>query len=178
MAVYVVIVVVLILLASTAYAGFRAAPYVPTYQRDVDRMLKLVPIGSSDTVIDLGAGDGRFLVSAARTYGAKAIGYELSLLFFIIAFVRIRVAGLARSVSVKWKDFFSESVSGGTVVCCFLTPGAMAKLEKKFIAELHTPTKVLSYAFKLPTIPPDFVDKPAPTSTPIFVYSFPARPRT
>lgn len=176
MAVYVVIVVVLILLTSTAYAGFRAAPYVPTFQRDVDRMLALVPIQSHDTIADLGAGDGRFLVSAARRYGAHAIGYELSLLFFTVAFLRIRLSGLGRLISIRWKDFFTIPVPAATVICCFLTPGAMVKLERKFLDELHTPTRVLSYAFRMPSVKPDLIDKPTPTSTPIFVYSFPRIP--
>ena len=76
-----------ILLIPTAYAGLIGAPYAPTRMRAVKRAFELLDIGVQDTVVDLGVGDGKVLLAAAGR-GAKAYGYELSPIMFLIAFLR------------------------------------------------------------------------------------------
>lgn len=167
---YIVVGIIFVIFLTAAVAGMKAAPYVPTFQRDVRRMLKLAGVKPDELVVDLGAGDGRFLITAAREFGATGVGYEISLLPWLIAQIRIAVAKLRRQVRVSYKDFYRVSLRDANVVTCFLTPMAMKKLEPKFQAELRPGTRVVSYAFKLPTWQPASVDKPTPTSTPVFVY--------
>lgn len=161
--------VVLALTATYAWGAWRAAPYVPTVQRDVDRMLALANIQPGETVLDLGAGDGRFLLTAARRFQAKTIGYEISLLPYLVGKIRLWLArGL--TADMKFQDFFHVDLSGANVVVCFLTPGAMARLAPKFQAELKPGTRIVSYAFSIPGWTPVTKDKPAPNIMAAYLY--------
>lgn len=167
---YFVIVVVGAVLITAAYAGFKAAPFVPTFQRDVVRLLELAHVTDKDRIVDLGAGDGRFLITAAGRFNAQATGYELSLLMFIIAWIRVIVSRTKNRVTLKCADFYHADLSQFSVICCFLTPMAMRKLEPKFLKECRPGTRIVSYAFRLPSLTPDEISKPTPTSSPIFLY--------
>jgi SAM-dependent methyltransferase len=167
---YSVVAIITVLLVTAAYAGFSAAPFVPTFQKDVVRMLTLARVGEHDTVADLGAGDGRFLITAAKRFGARGVGYELSILMYLIASLRIALSGTRHAVRLRCADFYRADLSKYDVICCFLTPMAMRKLEPKFLKECRPGTRVVSYAFRLPNIEPDEVSKPTPTSSPIFLY--------
>ena len=163
------LVVVVAVAVTYAWGAWRAAPFVPTRQRDVERMLFLAEVQPGQTVVDLGAGDGRFLLTAARRFKAKVIGYEISLLPYLIGLCRL---ALARDVQAKWKfqDFFRVNLQSADVVVCFLTPGAMAKLAVKFQRELRPGTKIVSYAFALPGWIPLRKDKPSATVMAVYLY--------
>ncbi len=173
---YVFISLVFIVLVTAAFAGWKAAPYVPTWQRDVRRMLQLAQVKPGELVVDLGSGDGRFLVTASQEFGSQAVGYELSLLPYVVSLIRKRISR-ANRISVKFRDFYRADLSPADVVVCFLTPKAMKKLEPKFERELRPGTRVVSFAFRLPGWPSSLVDKPTPQSTPVFVYRVQANPR-
>ncbi len=161
---------VLIITAGTAaWAGWRAAPYVPTRQRDVDRMLRLAGVKPGELVYDLGAGDGRFLLAAARR-GARAVGFEISVLPYLIARLRLTVQGQTATARIRLQDFFHQDLSSADVVVCFLTPAAMAKLAPKFNRELKPGTRVVSYAFSLPGWTPAVKDKPTPQTMSVYLY--------
>src|SRR5690242_8843318 len=144
-----VLVLVLISVGTYAWGAFKAAPFVPTRQADVVRMLELAEIKPGERVFDLGAGDGRFLVTAARRFRAQPSGYEISLIPYLIGKLRLALAGLPTS-AIKFQDFFRVDLSSADVVMCFLTPMAMAKLVPKFQKELRPGTRIVSYAFSLP----------------------------
>lgn len=163
-------IIIFLIFATAALAGLKAAPYVPTFQRDVRRMLKLAKVQPDELVVDLGAGDGRFLLTAASEFHARGLGYEFSFLPYVIAQLRITARRLKSRVHIVPKDFFAQNLAAADVVTCFLTPAAMKKLEPKFKRELRPGTRIVSYAFKLPTWEPVSVDKPTPTSTPVFLY--------
>lgn len=165
------LVVVFVVAGTAAWAGWRAAPYVPTRQADVERLLRLANITSTDVVYDLGAGDGRFVMTAAKRYGVRALGFEISVLPYLVAQLRIRLAGLGRLASMRYQDFYHQSLSEATVVVCFLTPGAMARLGPKFRRELRPGTRVLSYAFAIAGWTPDLKDKPNPQTMAVYVYT-------
>ena len=160
---------VLIVAITAGWAGLRAAPYLPTRQKDVDRMLALADIKPGDVVYDLGAGDGRFLISAAKK-GAQATGFEISILPFLVAKLRIAMAGVGDKAKMKAKDFFHVNLSQANVIVCFLTPAAMAKLKPKFQAELKPGTRIVSYAFALPDWPPTVKEKPDPKWMAVYLY--------
>jgi len=136
-------------------------------------MLKLANVRPGELVVDLGAGDGRFLLSAVRNHQAKALGYELSILPFLVARIRIWLARVGRNATVRLRDFYSQDLGQADVVTCFLTPEAMAKLEPKFQRELRPGTRVVSYAFAMPNWKPELVDKPTPTTTSVYLYRAP-----
>lgn len=168
---YVVIILILAVFISAAIAGFSAAPFVPTFARDVQRLLQFASVRNDELVIDLGAGDGRFLVAATR-YGARAIGYEISLLMYCIAYGNVVLHRQQRRVRVVYANFYERNLGDADVICCFLTPKAMRLLEPKFERECKPGARVVSYAFKLPQRKPTAVSKPTHTSTPIFLYTY------
>ncbi|MBI4093004.1 MAG: class I SAM-dependent methyltransferase [Candidatus Kerfeldbacteria bacterium] len=170
---YTVAVAIIAVFLTAAVAGAKAAPFVPTWQRDVRRMLNLAQVKPGERVVDLGSGDGRFLITAVREFGAIGDGYELSLLPYLISRWRIIHPSLNQRIKIHYRDFYRSSLSAVDVVTCFLTPRAMAKLEGKFRHELRPGSRVVSYAFRLPNVAADRIDKPFPRSTPVFVYTAP-----
>src|SRR3989339_229728 len=82
------------IIVSFAYGGLLAAPYVPMWKKDVQRALDLAKIKPNETLYDLGSGDGRIIIEAARAYGAKAIGFEIALLPYIYSYVKIKLMGM------------------------------------------------------------------------------------
>lgn len=167
------IIIGFVLVASAAWAGFKAAPWVPTWAKDFDRIRALADVQSIDTVFELGAGEGRLLKVFSATNAKKIIGYELSLLPFLIAWARFRRA--APRVQVLCQNFFHADLHPATVLFCFLTPPAMRKLKIKFEAECLPGTRIISYAFSIPGWTPDRVDKPTPNAITIYRYVVPQR---
>jgi tRNA A58 N-methylase Trm61 len=165
---FAVITVLSILIASAAWAGFRAAPWVPTWGRDFDRVVQLAGVKQGDVVYELGAGEGRLLLQFARTPAARVIGYEISLVPYAIAWFRTR--RLQPRVDIRFKDFFKVNLGEANVIFCFLTPPAMRKLQPKFAAECAPGTRVISYAFTIPGWKPDVMDKPRPNAMAIYRY--------
>jgi len=161
---------VLIFAISAIWAGFRAAPYVPTKTADVRRLLSLAEVKPGERVVDLGAGDGRIVIMAAKEFKAEAIGYEISLLPYLIAKLRISWLGSKVLVRVSFKDFFTVDLNQADVVTCFLTPAAMNKLAGKLRRELKPGARIVSYAFHLPGWEPVIKDKPDDRNFAVWVY--------
>lgn len=157
----IVLVFVVVAAVTTAWAGWRAAPFVPTRSKDVERMLDLAELKDGEVVYDLGAGDGRLLLAATqRQAQVTAVGFELSLLFYLIGWLRILLSPNRQRMRWKFQDFFHHSISEADVVVCFLTPPAMSKLEPKFRQELRPGARIISAVFPMPNWKPDLVDKP------------------
>ncbi len=161
---------ILIAAGTAAWAAVSAAPFVPTWRRDVGRMLSLAEVKPDELVLDLGAGDGRYLVAAVKNHQARAIGYEITLLAWLAAWLRLRFSGTAGRAKILYRDFFRQDLSSADVVLCFLTPRAMAKLGPKLKRELKPGTRVLSYAFAIPGWTPVKKDKPEPGRMAVWVY--------
>lgn len=167
----VVVVGLLVALTLTAYAGVRGAPWLPTPQRAVEAALDAAHVGPSDVVVDLGAGDGRVLLAAARR-GARAVGYELSPFFWVIAW--LWTLGFRDRVRVVLADGFQADLSAATVVFAFLRPATMPRPaatmnQLRFTRRIQ----VLSYAFPLPDWCSDRVLR-VPGCAPLFIYHVPA----
>lgn len=160
----------LLIVGSFAVGGYLAAPWVPLWRRDVRRMLTVARVQPNELVIDLGAGDGRIIISAARDFGANAIGYELAILPFLIGHGILTARRLRRRVTLRYQNFFNASLAPANVVTAFLSHRAMEQLRPKFEAELAPGTRVVSYAFPIPGWDPTHVDKPSPNAASIYLY--------
>jgi SAM-dependent methyltransferase len=164
--------VLVVLFGSAAVAGLSAAPYLPTRWKDVRRALDLAQVRAGETVCDLGCGDGRFLVAAARR-GAHAVGYEISLLPFLWAWARVlmaRISGTPGTASVRFRSIYRADIAAADVVVCFLTPMAMSRLSTKITRELKPGARLLSVAFHLPGFEPVANDHPTKNAARIFLY--------
>lgn len=133
----------------TAVASiFLRTPYVPTPKKVAQAMVAMANINSSDTIYDLGAGDGRLLIEAAKQYpGISAKGSELSPLVCLWGKMKIALSG--HKVTLKMKNLFAEDLSDADCVFLYLMPGLMNQLLEKFQNELRPGTTIISYAFPL-----------------------------
>ncbi len=137
---------VLMLFLPTAYAMLSGAPFVPTPGRLVRSMVELARVKRGERVYDVGCGDGRFLIAAAK-HGAVAIGYELSLSVYLLS--RLRTL-FADHVSVRLRNFWVQDYREADVIFCFLTVEAMARFYERIWPQLKPGCRVVSHAFRMP----------------------------
>lgn len=143
----------LIAAAVICFAGVLAfgAPYLPTLKRQIDIALDLADLRPGDTLLELGCGDGRVLVAAARR-GINVVGYELNPILAAVAW--LRTIRYRRQVKVIMGDFWRQQWPPADAIFTFLLPRLMPKLDKKIHRFGHRPLKLVSFAFEIP-------DKPA-----------------
>jgi precorrin-6B methylase 2 len=132
--------------AMTALAAWKGAPYVPTPKKAVEVALDLAQVKAGDTLVDIGAGDGRVLVMAAKR-GAKVIGYELSPFLWLLA----KITLLRNSVkgSVKLRDGFAANMSNVNVLFLFLMPQTLPNLMRELQKKLKPGTRIVTYTFPI-----------------------------
>ena len=128
--------------------------FVPTPQEVVDAMLKLANVSASDLVYDLGSGDGRIPITAARTYGARGVGIDIDPQRIEEAMENLKTAGVADKVRFLNQDLFETDISEATVVSLYLLPSLNLKVLPKLNAELKPGTRVVSHAFDMGDIKP------------------------
>lgn len=138
---------------SVSWTSFVGAPWVPTSMKTVHKMLRLAEVGPDDTVYDLGCGDGRTIITAARRYGARAVGIEIDPLRYIWCQIVVTLCGVRDCVEIRYGNFFAHDLSPATVVTCYLLQSTNNKLEEKLLQELHPGTRVVSNTFFFPTTP-------------------------
>jgi SAM-dependent methyltransferase len=131
------------------------AMYLPTPQPVVDAMLKLAGVTRNDVVYDLGSGDGRIPISAARDRGARGVGIELDGRMIERARCYAREAGMERLVEFRQEDLFGADLREATVVTLFLFPEMNRRLAPKLRAELRPGSRIVSHRFGLGDWPPD-----------------------
>ena len=130
-------------------------PYVPTPQEVVDRMLELARVGKNDVLYDLGCGDGRIVITAARLRGARGTGIDLNPVRIAEAQENARKAGVSQRATFKVGDLFETDVSPATVVTLYLLPSVNLKLRPRLWRQLKVGTRVVSHAFDMgPDWPP------------------------
>lgn len=136
-----------VFLISVLWTDTRGAPWVPTSMRTVHKMLKMAEVEPGDLLYDLGCGDGRTIITAARRYGAQAVGIEIDPLRYLWCQLAITVLGLRDRVQILYGDFFRHDLSRADVVTCYLLQSTNNKLEEKFKRELSSGTRVVSNTF-------------------------------
>jgi cyclopropane fatty-acyl-phospholipid synthase-like methyltransferase len=125
------------------------APYVSTPAPVVAEMLRLAKVGPGDMVFDLGCGDGRIVISAARDHGARGVGIDIDPARIEEATAGARRAGVSDRVRFAVQDLFKTDFSSATVVAVYLYPELNAKLKPKFLAELKPGSRVVSHEFTI-----------------------------
>ena len=146
----------LLALALPAAAQERYSPFVPTEEADVVRMLKLAGVGPGDVVFDLGSGDGRIVLEAARMHPkARGRGIEMDPKLVAESSARAKGAGLAERVDIVHQNAFDADLKDATVITMWLWPEVMLMLRPKILAEARPGTRVVTRMWDLGTWPPD-----------------------
>jgi ubiquinone/menaquinone biosynthesis C-methylase UbiE len=128
---------------------------VPTPWVIVDEMLKLAEIGANDVVYDLGSGDGRLVITAAKRYGARGVGVELQSTLVEMAEIGARHEKVAGKVRFSQGDLFEADFSEASVVTLYLLPRFVTRLVPKLRAELKAGTRIVSHDYPLAPWRPD-----------------------
>jgi SAM-dependent methyltransferase len=123
--------------------------FVPTPQSVVDAMLELAHVTPADVVYDLGSGDGRIPITAAKKYGARGVGIEIDMFYLRDAFDNLAKAGVGDRVRFLNEDLFESNISEATVVTLFLLPRLNLQLIPKFKRELRPGTRIVSHKFDM-----------------------------
>jgi ubiquinone/menaquinone biosynthesis C-methylase UbiE len=132
------------------------APYIRTRSEVVTGMLQLAAVHAGDNVYDLGCGDGRIVIAAARDFGATGVGIDLDPGLIGLANANAREAGVADRVAFRNGDLFLEDFSDATVVTVYLGAKVNLRLKPKLLRELKPGTRVVSHQFDMgPDWPPE-----------------------
>jgi len=123
--------------------------FVPTPQEVVDAMLEVAKVTRNDVVYDLGSGDGRIPVTAAKKYGARGVGIDIDPQRIKEANANAQAAGVTDKVKFLNQDLFTTDISEATVVTLYLLPSLNLKLMPKLMKELKPGTRVVSHAFDM-----------------------------
>jgi precorrin-6B methylase 2 len=124
-------------------------PYVPTTVEAVQAMLKLADVQRNDVVYDLGCGDGRIVIAAAKDFGARGVGIDIDPQRIAEAQENVRKAGVQERVRIEEGDLFEADIHEATVVTLFLLPNVNEKLRPKLLRDLKPGTRVVSNTFEM-----------------------------
>ncbi len=151
-------------------------PYVPTPQTVVEAMLELAEVGPNDVVYDLGSGDGRIVITAAKKYGCRAVGIEINPRRVEEAWENARKAGVEDRVKFILGDMFKADIHEATVVTLYLLSSVNEKLKPKLFKELKPGTRVVSHRFTMPDWKP--IKQTKAEGRPIYLWRIPEPSKT
>ncbi|MBE0685881.1 MAG: 50S ribosomal protein L11 methyltransferase [Anaerolineaceae bacterium] len=143
---------ILLIVISLYWTRIVGGPWVPSSMQVVYRMLDMAGVKPNDTVYDLGCGDGRVLVAAAKRYHARAVGIEIDPIRYLWCQILISLLGLRKQVQIIFGNLFNADLSEADVVVCYLMPDALSKLETKLKTELEPGKRIVSNKFSFPTL--------------------------
>jgi ribosomal protein L11 methylase PrmA len=135
-----------------AQTSLQRAPdviFVPTPQEVVDAMLEVAHVTKNDIVYDLGSGDGRIPITAARKFGARGVGIDIDPQRIKEANLNAQAAGVADKVKFLNQDLFTTDISEASVVTLYLLPSLNLKLMPKLMKELKPGTRIVSHSFNM-----------------------------
>jgi hypothetical protein len=151
------------------------SPFVPTNQSTVEAMLRVANVSANDYVIDLGSGDGRILITAARQYGARGFGVDLDPQLVRESLANARTAGVADRITFEQRDLFNTEIRKATVVTLYLLPEVNMKLRPRLLGELRPGTRVVSHGYALGDWQPDLRLSVRGTGSEVFFWVVPAQ---
>lgn len=148
-------------------------PYAGTRPEVVDRMLEMALVGPNDRVFDLGTGDGRILIAAARDRGASGLGVDLDPVLIKRARRSAEREDVADRVSFQVQDLFDTPLRGADVVTMFLLPEVNLRLRPRILSQMRPGTRVVSHAFDMGEWQPTATDRVGGST--IYLWIVPAR---
>jgi hypothetical protein len=131
-------------------------PYVQTPQNVVDAMLEIAKVGPGDYVIDLGSGDGRMVITAAKQRGARGFGVDLDRRLVALANRNAAKAGVADRAVFYQRDLHATDVSSATVMSIYLLPEVNLMIRTRLLATLKPGTRIVSHDYGMGQWPPDY----------------------
>jgi len=129
--------------------GKKIVPYVPTPQEVVDRMLELAQVKKGDVVYDLGSGDGRIVVTAAKKFGVKAIGFEIDPERIKESHENIKKAGVEKLVEIRKQDIRTVDLSGASVLTMYLLPDVNLMIRPNIWKQMKPGSRIVSHDFDM-----------------------------
>jgi SAM-dependent methyltransferase len=145
---FIVLIIVLIYLSTLITFFITKVPFVKSSKKVKNKILEIAGIGKNDILYDLGCGVGDLLILADKKYQAKAFGFELSPMPYLVA--KLKIILNKSKARVLCKNFFKADLSKADIVFCYLMPGVNNKLKDKLAKELKKGTRVISCAFSFP----------------------------
>jgi tRNA G37 N-methylase Trm5 len=127
----------------------KIVPYVPTPQEIVDRMLELAQVKAGDVVYDLGSGDGRIVVTAAKKYGVKAIGFEIDPQRIKESHENIKKAGVEHLVEIRLQDIRTVDLSPASVLTMYLLPEVNLMIRPNIWKQMKPGSRIVSHDFDM-----------------------------
>jgi len=129
--------------------GKKIVPYVPTPQDVVERMLEMAQVKKGDIVYDLGSGDGRIVVTAAKKYGVKAIGFEIDPERIRESQENIKKAGVGHLVEIRQQDIRNVDLSPASVLTMYLLPEVNLMIRPNIWKQMKAGSRVVSHDFDM-----------------------------
>ena len=129
--------------------------FVPTPQEVVDKMLEIAKVGKGDVLYDLGSGDGRIPVTAAKRFGIRAVGIDIDPQRIHEANENAKKNGVTNLVRFRQENLFTTKFADATVITLYLLPDLNVKLRPRLLAELKPGTRIVSHQFDMGTWKPD-----------------------
>ena len=130
--------------------------FVPTPNDVVEKMLELAAVSKADTLVDLGSGDGRIVIAAAKNRGANAIGYEIDKELVALSREKLKEAGVDQGAEIHQQDMYTADLSQVGVAAVYLYPAVLEKLKPQF-AKMKPGSRIVSHYFAIPDVQPDRV---------------------
>jgi SAM-dependent methyltransferase len=130
-------------------------PYMPTHEKVVAEMLKVAKVGKDDILYDLGSGDGRIVITAAKEFGARGVGVDIDPDLIREARENAVKAGVADKVKFLQQDLFETDIREATVVTLYLLPEINRRLRPKLLSDLKPGTRVVSHNHDMGDWKPD-----------------------
>jgi SAM-dependent methyltransferase len=150
----------------------KIVPFVPTPQEVVDKMIELAGVKKGDVVYDLGSGDGRIVITAAKK-GARAVGFDVDGDLVKESRENIGKAGLEKMAEIKQQDILTVDLSPATVVTMYLLPDVNLKLKPNLLKQLKPGSRVVSHAFDMGDWKPDKTERV--NGRTIYLWTIPAK---
>lgn len=147
-------------------------PYIPSTRMNVDEMLRVGGVTPADIVYDLGSGDGRVVIAAAKDYGARGVGIELDPDLVKVSIANAQAAGVAERALFRQGDVLTADIKDATVVTMYLLTSLVAKLENRLLNELKPGTRIVAHDYGFQKWKPDREVKISKT---YYLYVVPAR---
>jgi precorrin-6B methylase 2 len=162
-------------LAQAQDSGFESkkiVPFVPTPQEVVDKMIELAGVKKGDTVYDLGSGDGRIVITAAKK-GARAVGFDVDGDLVKESRENIRKAGVQERAEIRQQDILTVDLSPASVITMYLLPDVNLKLKPNIFSQMKPGSRIVSHAFDMGDWKPDKTERV--NGRTIYLWTVPAK---